>query len=381
MVKKPRLRILQCVSSMNIGGIESFLMAVNRKLDHEAIVFDFLYYIDEPCFFDDEIERLGGRIYRLGLDRKRPLKSRRKTMEFFRSHEEYRIVHVHMGSMVSLVPILVGAKKFDVPVRIIHAHSSETVTNGSLLGIINSKIHKTNIKLHGNDVTFRMACSLDAARWFGFPEKGWEFIPNGIDTEKFKFNALKRKDARKELGLGEDIFVLGNVGRLSPQKNQAFLLEVFAKILVRNPSAKLLLVGDGELDGALREKAHALHVFDNVIHLENRVDTDRLYAAMDVFCLPSLFEGLGISLLEAEASGLPCVVSDNVPAEGQIVNCFRIPLDCATDIWAEKILESSASCPSRADAARLVRDAGFDVSDVAMHLQEKYINMVANINK
>lgn len=365
------IRVLHVVGSLNAGGIETFLMSVYRQIDRSKVQFDFLVSSDQRFFYSDEIESLGGGIYPVEQSRYHPKATRYRLKQFYLENNT-EIVHQHTGGLQTLMP-LVAAEDAGVPTRVLHSHCAFVEPN-STKAQLEEVIHKLNTYRTGI-ATEKFACSADAAAYFGFDRYGgeWRYVPNGIDVGRFSFDMGKRKDARTELGLLDSTFLIGNIGRFSPQKNQAFLLRAFASVAKRCPDSKLLLVGVGPLEGDIHAEAERLGLTDRVIFLKNRSDTERLYAAMDVFAFPSLYEGLGIVLVEAQTNGLPCVISERIPREAVYgENVATVALEGGPEAWADAMLKSRAVARSQ-KGAELTRSAGFDISTVAASLQDFYL--------
>ena len=355
------IRILHIVTYMGRGGLETMLMNYYRAIDRTKVQFDFLAHRDFRADYDDEIEALGGKIYRLpnlnpfsrsylgALDR------------FFREHPEYRIVHSHLDCM-SAIP-LKAAKKHGVPVRIGHAHNSNQPRDAKYLLKLFYK------RMIAGQATQLFACSEEAGRWM-FGNADFRVLNNAIDAGKYAFDADIRSTVRRELGLPADALVVGHVGRFDPQKNHRFLVEIFEKM---PEDARLLLVGDGVLRPDVEQQAEALGIRDRVLFTGVRTDVDRLLQAMDVFLMPSLFEGLPVSIVEAQAAGLPCLISDKVPIECKKTELVtQIPLEASPDEWAEAVL--SAAEASRGDTLSRIREAGFDIRANAEWLQNYYLS-------
>lgn len=340
------------------------LMNYYRHMDREKIQFDFLEHRRDRAAYDDEIESLGGRIFR--LPRLNPLSSDyfHALNAFFAAHPEYRIVHSHLDCM-SAYP-LCAAKNAKVPVRIAHAHSTSQDRNWKLVFKL---ISKKLISLYTTDL---FACSADAGEWM-FGTKDVHILPNAIDIERYAFNLLIRNQTRKVLGL-DDAFVIGHVGRFSAVKNHSFLTDVFAQIKRQEPNSKLLLVGAGSEMQAVQQKVKALGLGADVIFTGVRNDVANLMQAMDVFVFPSLYEGLGIVLIEAQSAGLPCVVSDVIPREAYLTDLVTAEkLSSSVETWAEKILEKREVL--RTDRRAEIAAHGFDITTEAVKLQEFYINV------
>lgn len=339
------------------------LMNYYRHVDREKIQFDFLEHRRDRAAYDDEIESLGGRIFR--LPRLNPLSSDyfHALNAFFAAHPEYRIVHSHLDCM-SAYP-LCAAKNAKVPVRIAHAHSTSQDRNWKLVFKL---ISKKLISLYTTDL---FACSADAGEWM-FGTKDVHILPNAIDIERYAFNLLIRNQTKKALGL-DDAFVIGHVGRFSAVKNHSFLIDVFVQIKRQEPNSKLLLVGAGSEMQAVQQKVKALGLGADVIFTGVRNDVADLMQAMDVFVFPSLYEGLGIVLIEAQAAGLPCVVSDTIPQEAYLTDLVTAEkLSSSVEKWAEKILKKRDF--PRTDRRDEIAAHGFDITTEAVKLQEFYIN-------
>lgn len=356
-------RVLHIVTYMGRGGLETFLMNVYRNIDREKIQFDFLVHREFRADYDDEIEALGGKIYR--LPRLNPFSPgyHRALHAFFREHPEYRVVHCHQDCL-SGIP-LAAAKKAKVPVRIAHSHNASQDKN--LKYILKRYYMK---KIPGTATQF-FACSQAAGEWM-FPGQSVTVVNNGIETKRFAFNPEARAEVREELGFRDEL-VLGHVGRFSPQKNHEFLIDIFKEVHDRCPEAVLLLVGEGPLEAQIRKKAKDLGLTDAVRFLGLRADVDRLYQAMDVFVMPSHYEGLSLCTVEAQTSGLPCFFSGNISQECKMADCAEfVSLAESADIWAERILTGMTR--KRRDRRDEVTAAGYDIQATAAMLQNLYLN-------
>ena len=358
------LRILHVVTYMGRGGLESFLMNYYRKLDRNVIQFDFLVHRAQRYDYDDEIELLGGKIFRLSPLNPLSARYRNELFCFLKEHPEYRVIHVHQDCMSSLV--LKIAKQAGVPVRIAHAHSSNQDKN-----------LKYPIKLFyrwfiPKYATRLMACSKAAGDWM-FCGAPYQLLNNAIDTNSYSFCSKTRKRVRDELGISSKEIVVGHVGRFSSVKNHTFLLDVFHTIQ-RKTESRLLLVGDGELRGEIEKKARQLGIEDQVIMTGVRSDVAELLQAMDVFVFPSLYEGLPVSLVEAQAAGLPCLISDKVPLECRVTDLVsQLPLAVGKEEWAERALEL-ATVP-RENKTEAIRMAGYDIVENAKQLTKFYMSL------
>lgn len=359
------IRILQIVVQMNRGGIENMLMNYYRHMDREQVQFDFMVHGQEHNDFDEEIKALGGCIYRMPrLNPFNPLYYY-KIYRFFKNHPEHRVIHCHMDCM-SAVPLAV-ARIAGVPYRIVHSHNSNEIRNIKFL----IKMFCRFLIPFG--ASTRMAASKLAGRWL-FGKRKFKVLPNAIDVRDFRKNDEIREEVRHELGIDKDAMVIGHVGRFMPQKNHQFLAEIFSKVLVECPNATLLLVGTGKYQDEFRKKAVALDIIDHIIFAGNRSDVNRVIQAMDCFVLPSLFEGFPVVLVEAQAAGLPCVVSSSITKESSLLpdRVCKMSLNDDSSKWAETIIASAKM--GRIDTMQDMVNAGYDICTVAEKLQRYYMH-------
>ena len=323
------MRVLQVVTKMDRGGLETMLMNYYRRIDRNKVQFDFLVHREERGAYDDEIELLGGKIYRLPRLVPWSVSYLSSLNNFFDEHLEYKIVHVHQDCLSSV--ILKAAKKHRIPVRIAHSHSSSQDKN---LKYPIKLICKHSIPKYATDL---FACGKNAGNWM-FGGASYKIINNAIDVAAYAYDLTKRQEMRQQLSV-ENEFTVGHVGRFNQPKNHSFLLEIFNALLKEEPNAVLLLVGGGEDMKMIQVKAQILGIAEHVRFLGIRSDVADLMQAMDIFVFPSLYEGLGIALIEAQAAGLPCVVSDTIPKEAYLTDLVKSEsLSDSPDIWAEKIL-------------------------------------------
>lgn len=325
------IRILQCVNNMHRAGLETMLMNYYRNIDRDKFQFDFLVHRQERSDYDDEIERMGGRIFRAPRLYPQNYPAYFAYMKrFFREHPEYRIIHSHIDTM-SFLPLLAG-KMAGVPVRIAHSHSTSLDRDAKYPL---KQLFRLGL---GSVATHYFSCG-QAAGEFLFRGSDFQLIPNAIDADAFRYSEAVRRAKRQELEL-EDKLVLGHVGRLTAVKNHEFLLAVFAQVLQAEPNSVLLLAGTGELEQKIRSTADSLGISEHVRFLGNRSDVSALYQAMDVFVMPSLYEGLPLVGVEAQFAGLPCALSDRISREVRFAeNCCFLSLDQSPEIWAHRIIQ------------------------------------------
>jgi glycosyltransferase involved in cell wall biosynthesis len=356
---------------MNRGGLETFIMNLYRNIDRSKVQFDFLVHSNKEGAFDQEIMALGGKIFSVPSRKQGVLKYRKALADFFNTHPEYKIIHSHISSLTNVSPLRV-AKKYGVPCRIVHSHN--IMQGGSRIHRYIHRINQLSLKSYA---THYFACSDLAAKWM-YPKELYEnhefkLINNGIETEKFKFNKDVRIQKRKELGVNNN-YVIGHVGRFQTQKNHSFLIDIFKEIYVKNNDCVLLLVGDGELRREIETKVKELGLTENVIFTGVRSDIPELFQAMDVFVFPSFYEGWGIVLVEAQASGLECFTSNKVvPKEVDVADLVEfVDLDKSAQVWADKILNVYSY--ERNNTTDIIKTGGYDICQVVEDLQKWYLS-------
>lgn len=356
-------RILHIVPNMAVGGLETFIMNMYRNIDRNRFQFDFLVHYKNRYAFDDEIENLGGYIYRMSVrDDNNIFKYIWQLHKFFSVHSEYKIIHAHMESLGMIFMFV--AKWHGVKVRIAHSHNSKAEPT------VKGKIKYLLSRMYSVYATELFACSRVAGEYM-FPNKKYTIINNAIDVKKFLFNDKVRNEVRKELKLSEKNLVIGIVGRFERQKNHDFALKVFKKVVTINQRAVLLLMGKGDLESDIRKKVEELHLGKSVKFLGVRSDMDRLYQALDVFFMPSLFEGLPVAGIEAQASDLNCIFADTVSQELKIIPKVKyISLDDNIDVWVNAII--NAKIENRKNRYSALEHAGYEVKVVARDLMNRY---------
>lgn len=363
-MKNP-IRVLQVVTYMGRGGLETMLMNYYRHIDHSKVQFDFLTHRDFEADYDKEILSLGGQIFH--LSKLNPISSSYKNEldEFFNSHQEYRVVHSHLDCM-SGIP-LKEARKCHIPYRIAHAHSSNQTKD---IKYPLKLIFKRNITKNAN---YLFACGEQAGKWM-FNTDNFKVLNNAIDAKAYSFNSIFRKSIRKEFYIPNDSFVIGHVGRFMNPKNHTFIIDIFNQFHKDHPNSYLMLVGEGELKTSIQDKVRTLGLEDYVIFTGLRSDVNELLQAMDVFLFPSLYEGLPVSIIEAQAAGLPCLISDKVPIECKKTDLvYQLSLEDSFNTWADKILELSHI--TRRDTYEEIKQSGFDIVENAKWLENFYIDL------
>lgn len=336
-----KYKILHVVGGMNKGGTETMLMNIYRKIDRNIIQFDFLYFTSEETYYDKEIIELGGKIFRI---------SKMNILHIFdfinnishviNSNGPYKVIHAH--TLFNSGFVVKAAKKSKVDIRISHAHTTLDNENGIARKLYVKFMRHLILKYSTN----LLACSDLAGKYlFGrniTMSQRYNILPNLIDYENImNVNKEKIYEFKQINKLNNEDFILGNIGSLKKAKNQQFLLEVIQNLKVKAKKVKLILVGSGPLEEVLKQKCKEYGIQEEVIFMGARDDIDVILNSMDVFVFPSSFEGLGLVLLEAQAAGLPCVVSEAIQQEADLqLGLFRkLNLSDGGESWANKIIE------------------------------------------
>lgn len=369
------MKVLHVMSSVAQGsGVAQVVMSYYRRI-REDCQFDFLVFYDSEKAFDEEIESYGGKIYVSGKPGvKTSVEYYRWVKAFFKEHtDEYEVIQLHELYMnMFILPL---AKRYGgIKVRIAHSHA--TKASDVPYKEWRNKILNVFAKKTAN-VFF--ACSMDAGESaFGnriCKSANFYLIKNAIDYHDFSFNDKSRKRIRENIGCSNETIVIGNVGRLAAPKNHAFLIKVFLEILKRKEQSVLVLIGEGPLEGEIRESVESYEILDKVIFTGTVTNVSEYLSAMDVFVLPSHFEGLGKVLIEAQCNGVTCVASDVVPEEAFInPNCHKLSLNSIPEEWADFIIgvDKKRIC----DTESAIIKNGYDINVEAIKLMKLYSMLI-----
>lgn len=367
MEKKPII-VAQIIGKWVGGGVEAVVMNYYRNIDKTKVQFHFICDNDSTNIPYDEIEKLGGKVILISPYQK-VFKYQKELKKIFKENN-YKIVHSHINTL-SIFPLM-AAKLANVPVRIAHSHSTSNKKEWkkNLL----KQILKPFSKIYATDY---MCCSELAGRWL-FGNKTYDkgkvyLLNNAIDLEKFSYNEEIRKKKRKELGIKNNQIVIGHIGRFVAQKNHTFLIDIFNEFHKKEKDAVLLLIGQGPLMNKVKDKVNNLGLSDSVKFLGQRSDVNELYQAFDIFLLPSLYEGLGMVVIEGQVAGLPCICSTEVPPVAKISKkCKFIRLKDDEKIWNDAIL-NNINIENRTSGVEEAKVCGFDISIEVSRLENKYL--------
>lgn len=361
------VKILFLSGSLAQNGTEMFMMNVLRSIDRNLFHIDFCITNGEITPNRKEAESLGCKVFVLPSRRENFIKSAIAFTNFFRKHgAEYNAIHWNGGNLSSIL-VFILAWFYKIPVRIVHAHSSCAV------GLHNKILHNFHRLFIRRCCTHCLACSSESAKFF-FRSSPAIIIKNGIDVKMFGYDKIVREKVRVELGINQGDVVIGHVGRFDDNKNQTFLLDIFFEYIKSNPNSYLLLVGNGETLDDMKKKAQELCIYDKVIFTGVRCDVNHLMQAMDCFVMPSKFEGLPFVLVEAQCSGLPCVISDSINQDVNITdNVHFVSLSSDAQNWS-LIINNVLLNTTRESKANVIIKKGFSITDTVSTLQDIYSN-------
>lgn len=360
------IRVLQVYPQMNNAGTERVIFNFYENIDTEQVQFDFL--VERHGELDEKILNMGGKIYYLSEKKDKTYYT--ALLKFFSEHPQYKIVHTHTHKRMGLV--LRAAQESGVPCRIAHSHNARTDLpriGAFIKGLSSIPVEKA--------ATHYFACSSKAAQWL-FPHRTKEckIVYNGIFLENYLFRAQYRQKIRSSLGILDDAFVMIHVGRFAKQKNHQYLvkiLEHYSKIDLSQ--WKMILVGEGPLQDSIQTLVRESGLTDHVIFLGSRTDVNELYSAADMFVFPSLHEGLGIVVVEAQASGLPCIVSNAVPPEADMgVNLLNtLNLRDSLEKWGQTIIAKKQDTVARDSQKDTILNGKYNIKRIAGQMQEFYL--------
>lgn len=378
-MNKAKRRICLFCQTWESGGIEAFITNVLTHIDLSRLEIDIVVEQCRESVFTTSLKSLGIHFYTLKGSSHNFLSHLFSFAKLLYSRN-YTLIHLHIYQALPLL-YLVLAKQAGIPVRIAHSHN--TMLRKSKTKSLKMFIHKIARFFFTKYATDWWACSASAARFMFhhsiWKSKKYKLVPNAISLERFQKINVERARMRSQLNLQKN-YVIGHIGRLCTQKNQNFLLDVFAQLYQKNASFRLLLVGEGEAYFSLKQKAQRLGIADKVIFYGTSSQIEHLLWAMDLFVFPSLFEGFGIAVIEAQAAGLPVICSDQIPSEAIATNLVQsVSLQLSATQWADIIFANyKRSLPSCSDSIFQLRKAGFEITDLGNWMEKVYMGELKN---
>lgn len=351
------------------GGVESFLLNYYKNFNTNNIQMDFISNTPDTVY-KEEVAALGGKIFNVCSKKKNPLRFKKDMENIFKNHSnEYDAIWVNLCSLAN-IDYLKYAKKYGIKRRIVHSHNA-----ANMFGKLKETLHNYNKKRIDRYATDFWACSDSAAKWFYKDDilnsKKFRIIKNAVDTEKFSFDKKIRDEYRKILNI-ENKYVLGNIGRFHFQKNHDFLIDVFKEVREKCDNSILLLVGNGDLEEHIKEKVKNLGLEESVIFLGMRDDVNKIMQAIDIFLMPSRFEGLPVAAVEAQSSGVRCLLSDTITKEIKVTDLIEfIGVKSKEDVnvWRDKILEYKLGYDRR-EMNEDMKKSGFEIKEAAKNLED-----------
>ena len=363
------VRVLHVLDALNQGGIENLIMNVYRAIDRSKVQFDFALRRESQGYFDDEIERLGGKIYYFESESKSIDNYRKSLSHIIDEKGPYKAIHSHCYFFSGY--ILRVAKKKGISVRIAHSHDTSKGRKDSLKRKTYEEIMRCLIRAYATDM---VCCSNEAGKYVFGEKVNYKVIYNGIDVDRFKFEIKTREEYRKKLGL-DDALVLIHVGRFADQKNHSFILDILKDLSPEVENWKAIFIGNGELLEKTIEKAKTLGINDRIIYLSGISNPEYYYNASDVFVFPSKYEGLGIVAVEAQVNGLPSILSSKITSEVGITDLAKyLSIDEGTSKWIDAVKHiNNQKNVDRSSYSQLIKSTQFDIENTAATLQEIYL--------
>ncbi|MDU1413991.1 MAG: glycosyltransferase [Clostridium sp.] len=367
------IRVLQVMGSLNSGGSQSLVMNLYRNIDRSKVQFDFVIDKNNELFYQKEIESMGGIIYQLkNIKECSFTKYCKQWNEFFSNHSEYLIIHGHLRSTAAIY--LKIAKKRGL-ITIAHSHS--TASRGNKIECMVKNIMQIPIRYIAD---YLFACSYDSGRWLygkkAIKNENFVIINNSIDSCEYLYDENKRNELRRKLNL-ESKYVIGHVGSFTYPKNHEFLINIFYEIQKSNKDTVLLLIGDGELKKNIVEQVYRLKINDKVIFTGVVSNVKDYMQIMDVFVFPSIFEGLPVTLIEAQAMGLPCIISNKITSEVILTSLVKVLGLNNTSDWTSLILHTKVS-ENRKSYNELIKNSQYDIDKSTLWIQNFYIEQFKN---
>lgn len=363
-------RVLNVIGGLNIGGAENSAMNICRFIDKEQFKYEYLVFEDEEGLYEKEAIANGAEIIRMPVAKESYFKFFKNISKLLKE-KKYDAIHVNTLWNSGIVLFL--AKMYKVPVRICHSHSTESSHNE---GLIYKGYIKVMRQLITSSSTQLIACGQEAGDYLYGKTKyqsAGTTVYNGIDISSYKFDKTKRELVRKSLGLKSTDTLLGHVGRLAPVKNHSFMLDIFEELANADSSIYLMLVGDGPDKKKINERITKAGLETRVFMMGNRMDVNELLFAMDIMLFPSLYEGFPVTLIEAQATALPCVISDRVTQETKLIeNSYFLTIDKGTSVWKEKIKELIQKNPKRVNVSIQKIEKNFDVKNIVKKMERLY---------
>lgn len=364
------VKVLQVFNELDQGGIEHVVINWMKNMNLQKVEFHFALMSGQKGVLDDYVIKLGGKIHYFSNGTKSLKNIKQNLTKIMKDYGPFDAIHSHTYFFSGY--ILKIAYQNGIPVRIAHAHDTYKGENRSFI----RKVYETRMKqLINKYATYKLGVSRESAlHVFGNIDDSTYIINNGVNIEKYKFSIRVRKSKRSELEIQPNEKVIINIGRFEEQKDHEYLIKIFAQLLKHDNSFKMLLIGNGSLKPHIVNMAKKLDILDRIIFLENRNDINELLMVADIFVMPSKYEGLPIVLIEAQASGMPCIISSNITKEAVICpNVYTLNKE-NMGLWVKKIMDLRNV--GRMDNSQLLSDADFNIKKIALFVQRLYLTNI-----
>lgn len=359
-----KIKVCHIVSGLKAGGVESMILNYCSLLNKNKYDFHILYQHDPSNKNVKEFEEIGIKLHRISSKVKHPFKNFFETYNYLKK-EKIDVVHCHM-TLMNFIP-LIAAKKLKIKNRICHSHNSDVRKKNHIAKIIEKILKSLCIKYS----TTLVACGNDAGRYM-YGNKNFIVLNNALNLSKYEFNSENRRIIRKKYNITDDVILVGHIGRFTEQKNHKFIVEIISSIIEKNSNIKFMLLGDGELREQIEQLVFDKNIQDNVIFTGIVPNTNEYYSAFDLFILPSVWEGLPVVAIEAQASGLPCLFSNNIDKKCIIDKNKSCMLQLIVDVWNSKILEIIKQKNDRKIDKVKFQKSGLDINEQVQVLDNLY---------
>lgn len=374
------IRVLHIIHQLQLGGAETLIMNIYRQINRQQVQFDFAVRSPKPDFYEKEVEELGGRVFHLpwqSSNLSSVVEFTRQLAVVLQTQGPFAAVHSHSGFYSGhYLPVVTKAQ---VPLRIAHSHTTSSEMGNTIVHRFWQQVMRHNIRYHANHWR---ACSLAAGKWlFGSDVQNkscFKVMPNAIDLNSYAALPNDKITLRKQLKLPEQEILIGHVGRFDKVKNHIFLVDVFQQFLNKQPTAHLIFVGEGKLQEQIQADVYQKGLQKQVHFLGPRRDIPQILGTLDFFVLPSIYEGLGLVLIEAQAAGVPCLASNVIPLEANLnLGLLEMAnLQDGADVWANIIQQKVTQArPAWFQRQTMLQQAGYDVRVVAQDLQDLYLSI------
>lgn len=359
------MRILYYIFGLNIGGAETFIYSVLSQINTDKYHIDFILqsHNNKNTKLMDLCHEKESKVFYIDAFHKSPIKSTLQTQSIIKKGD-YDLIHIHQNAMINIGPIIAG-RRCGIPV-ILHSHNS--LSNAGKIGKV---LHTINRKHYASKV-IRLACGEEAGKWM-YGDLDYKVVSNAISLDRYRYSEAYRAEIRRRHGIPNDAKVIGHIGRFVPAKNHEMIVDIFKSIASTDENVTLVMVGDGELKPKIEHRVSTELLTDRVVFAGNVDDAYKYYSAFDVLLFPSLFEGLPYTLVESQASGLKCLVSDNVTKDVKVTSCIEyLELNKSEKVWRDTLITCLQESNDRYEKSKSMIGSVYDVKHMIVELVNIY---------